>query len=503
MNTISINYDPRLQNGMEIHRASYVHLFPATLLEWVESAGDAGLERFKRSRLVAFIWQSMQNNGGYISKAGLESTVGNNYRDYINKLIDRHHLTVNESYSNDADHPFTKRYNFTNKHLQAELYKERIIINETKLDANTIRSIDANNWSIRNERNLKVDETKIDFDAIPDNKLYRTTTDINRINRGDYVPNKPKKSNREYNATVIAANEVKQGLVWRDGKVAINVDIRAAYPSFLGIIFKLEGLDSAKWNENMKANDFYATMRSYAMQYSSVWGELSRDEWKVEFNRFLNSKVKTKNSKSWDMMRNFIDYFSEGTSICQWICTKESIWKELEDIEVRLMKNVEAFAATNNLRYVHQHDGFISTEHDVDILSAFLKDQSYKMYGTELEIKKVIFGEERSDDLLASNPLHMCPQEKVENAYETKKRMPKNTEIVDLFSSHLLTRIDRLEHDIKCMNVLIKRLAAKRFFKSDTIKDSSDLMDLKRRKKQSIAEIDMLTHKLENNKYDI
>jgi len=449
---IKLDYNGRLLNGMIIGRIDnqYDLRFPVTLLPWLNKY--EGLQRFRRARLAAFIYQAVLNAGGStgLSSYVLLDTAGKDYRDIIDEMVAAGYIVVNEHYSNYYGNRFCKRYNFTKTNLDAEVYSEKYLVQKMVESPETVAAKDAleenvaNRHSLQSERNLSVDMDALSKEELPTEKVYGAYDAAARINNKDYHPKTPEKSKRQYNASVMAPNVVKKHFKWDDGDVVVNVDIRSAWPTFLSIVAEKEGVDVSAYKDLVLKFDFYGQIQHHI--------GIDREDAKRIFNSFINSSIKDRKSKIWIPMHTFFKTI-DSEELLNWILEQDTIWEKLEYIENGLMDTLGAYAYKNSISWVRQHDGFLTDAAHVDELVNELHKISVEFTGIQLEVKVSSCLDGSVDRNVGIRRIQLSP-------YVDERLTENNDEIrvESMMADKLQKRLEKLQSDLSNINLQRRKL---------------------------------------------
>jgi hypothetical protein len=491
---IKLEYNGRRLNGMVIGRIDnqYDLRFPVTVLPWLNKY--EGLQRFRRARLAAFIYQAGWNTGGYCSSDSMLGTVGKDYKTIVGEMVSAGFIVINEHYSNYSDNRFCKRYNFTKTHLDAEVYSEKYIVQkmvesvETVAERDVLEETVAHRHSLRSERNLSVDMEALSKEELPTEKVYSAYDAANRINNKDYHPKTPEKSKRQYNASVMAPNVVKKHFKWDNGDVVVNVDIKSAWPTFLGIVAEKEGVDVTAYKDLVLRYDIYGQIQSHI--------GVDREDAKRIFNSFINSSIKERKSKVWRPMHTFFKNI-ESEELLNWILEQDTIWEKLEYIETGLMNTLGAYAFKNNIRWVRQHDGFLTDTAHVDDLVNELHKISVEFTGIQLEVKISSCFADPADRNVGIRRIHM-------SSY-SNQQVTEETTIESMMLPQLQNRLEKLQSDLANINLQRRKLgyslSSKKLQRgySDTQDKLKRTAVLKQSILDAISRTTLLIHAYENN----
>jgi hypothetical protein len=418
MQTYTIkNHIKNIPKGMELNRRIYYITSPAGLESKVFRQFKEPSERFAVMRLVSYIricqknYEDDQNNFVNIHREKLKNISGDDYRKYIDWLVENKIIEVNEKYSNLQD--FTKSYRFTQK-----TYDKPIVVTkyETKIleqDSESYNS-EINDttftpdgkyekellYCLQHENQLSIPDADNIIESLDDSQKSYASEWFYEINKGKCFPNPQAKSTRFYFNSIMMSSRYRKYMIYNKNKTLINYDIKCAHPAFIKLLANFDINPNNNNNNNIMYRDTYVSsiLRGTACKnklIESFYNEgdfydnlrkpfvhMTRENAKKEFNRYKNLSDKSK-KKDHIFTQRLVDM--GHTDMANYIVESNDIWYILEQIETEYMCTICNRAIDEQIVFIRQHDGFLTTIEDAPIFDNILAEPELLIFRTKKE----------------------------------------------------------------------------------------------------------------------
>ncbi len=383
-------------DGMRIKRNTYHFYVPVGAVERVLKDFTKDGERFAALRVLSIIQILQIKNGEFednefvpISRETFRLTAGSNYNKFLDYFIHDNQLiepflsdkTGNFSYSTGGEcKAFCKKYRFTKKHqFEVIVWEQSKLISDGLIDGNLVFTPKSKHdaellYCLNFERKLSLDESAID--EIDDEWTGYYSYMCERINNGNFIPATQDESTRFYFNSVVLKNQFKKYLRYDGKDNLVNFDITCAYPSFL-----MEKIYNNQTGGRGGGGEEGGHMcPSNKSDFYSIIGDglsLNRDILKIEFGKYINLKKSIKIKHPFTALLRKRGF----TEMADFICKKEEVWRELEDVETELLCRLIRECITLGIPLIRQHDGFLCLKENIEQLNAMivvlLKDYKY------------------------------------------------------------------------------------------------------------------------------
>jgi len=379
----------RIPTGMLLNRRIYYISSPIGLISKVRKEYDCN-EAFGVMRIVSYIriaqkqYCDGKNLYANISRDVLRACAGDNYRTYIDWLIENKIIEVNESYSSEKH--YTKSYRYADKAYNKSLTVtkwEIDVLKETsekyneKLQETTFTPNGQYDnellYCLEHENLLSVPNPEEIIDTLQDEDKSYASEWFYEINKGQCFPTPQEKSTRFYFNSIMMSSSLRKYLIYNKKETLINFDIKTAYPAFTKFLAMLpqykDNIPSIptyvsailiggtiKNERGTLCFDFYNNGDFYDSLMSNT--NMTRKQCKIEYNKYTNS-----NDVEYKRNHIFTDkLITMGNGdMAEYIIQANNIWLILEAVETAIMVWVCNECIDKQLPFIRQHDGFITT----------------------------------------------------------------------------------------------------------------------------------------------